>query len=129
MSPEVELRRLAGEAGGEPPAGYLVDELTFPGGEAVLTRALEVMTAVVGGAELPDWFKAQCIDDRAIQTCELKKWSLRAWKYWFQPENRRWWWWSAAVAGGELRLTILVRARPYLRGSLDWLFTASATAH
>jgi len=114
--------------GGRPPPDYLVEELRYPGGDEVLGRAREVMTAVLSGEELPGWFVAQCVDDSELQTCELKSWSLRAWKYWLQPENRRWWWWSAGVAGHEVRLTILVKARPYLRGSLDWLFKAAASA-
>ena len=126
MSPAEELRRVSGEVGGEPPEGYLAEELSYPGGDAVLGRAREVMTAVLTGADLPGWFVEQCVDDAGIQTCELKKWSLRAWKYWLDPENRRWWWWEAQAGDGEVRLTILVRARPYLKGSLDWLFTASA---
>jgi len=67
----------------------------------------------------------QCFDDSEIQTCNLDRWSLRAWKFWLAPENRRWWWWAAEPADGEIRVRALVRAKPYLRGSLDWLWKAS----
>ena len=110
------------------PAGYESDSLAFPGGDEALRRAREVMAAALTGAELPPWFKDFCIDDASIQTCEVKSWSLRAWRYWLQPENRRWWWWSAAVSGDEVRLGILVRSKPYLKGSLEWLFKAAAEA-
>ena len=129
MTPADELRHLRGEAADEPvPDGFALDELTFPGGEPVLERAREVMRAVLGGAPLPGWFVEQCVDDSAIQTCTLDRWSLRAWKFWLEPENRRWWWWSAEPAGDEVRLRALVRSKPYLRGSLDWLFKASVQA-
>jgi hypothetical protein len=128
MSPEAELRRVAGEVGGETPASYLVEEIGYPGDREVLDRAREVMTAVLTGDELPAWFVELCIDDTTIQTCELKSWSLRAWKFWLLPENRRWWWWSVDLAGEEIRFRALVHSKPYLRGSLDWLFKASASA-
>jgi hypothetical protein len=123
MNAERELRHVLGEGGGEPvPPGFEVDELTFPGGPDALARAREVMTAVLTDQALPGWFVAQCFDDTQIQTCTLDRWSLRAWRFWLAPENRRWWWWAAEPADGQIRFTALVRARPYLRGSLDWLF-------
>jgi hypothetical protein len=128
-----ELRHLSSGAGGEAPPGFELDRLTLPGGEEVLGRAREVMVAVLTEQPLPAWFVEQCVDDAAIQTCTLDRWSLRAWKFWLAPENRRWWWWSAALAGDgrggeEVRFDALVRSRPYLRGSLEWLFKAAANA-
>ena len=129
MSPAEELRHLGGEGAEDPiPAGFELDELDYPGGAAELERAREVMRAVLAGAPLPGWFTAQCVDDSVTQTCTLDRWSLRAWRFWLQPENRRWWWWSADPGEGRLRLRVLVRSRPYLRGSLDWLFRAAANA-
>ena len=129
MSPEQELRHVRAEDGSEPvPDGFEVDELGYPGGQMVLAKAREVMTAVLTGGALPLWFTSQCVDDRAIQTCTLDRWSLRAWKYWLEPANRRWWWWAADTDGEEVRFTALIRTRPYLRGSIDWLFTASFAA-
>jgi hypothetical protein len=83
------------------------------------------MTGVLTGQPLPGWFVEQCVDDSASQTCNVDRWSLRAWKFWLAPENRRWWWWAAEPADGQIRFSALVRARPYLRGSLDWLWKAS----
>lgn len=129
MTSAEELRHLAGQGAEEPvPAGFEIDRSSYPGGEPVLERARQVMRAVLEGEALPGWFVEQCVDDSAIQTCTLDRWSLRAWKFWLDPQNRRWWWWSAAVVGGEVRFEALVRSRPYLRGSLDWLFKASAAA-
>lgn len=129
MNAEDELRHVQGAAAADPlPAGFALDERTYPGGGADLGRAREVMTSVLTGEPLPAWFTAQCVDDSAVQTCTLDRWSLRAWLFWLTAENRRWWWWSAEPAGGEIRFAALVRARPYLRGSLDWLFTAARTA-
>jgi len=129
VRPAEELRHLEHHAWeGAVPDGFEVDELTFDGDEPVLEAAREVMRAVLEGQPLPGWFVEQCVDDSAIQTCTLDRWSLRAWKFWLEPDNRRWWWWSAEPAGGEIRFRALVRSRPYLRGSLDWLFKAAARA-
>jgi hypothetical protein len=134
VTPAAEIRHLRGDAGGEdPPPDHELDELRFPGGKEVLGRAREVMEAVLAEGPLPAWFVEQCVDDAAIQTCTLDRWSLRAWKFWLAPENRRWWWWSAALAddgrgGEEVCFAALVRSRPYLKGSLEWLFKAAANA-
>ncbi len=109
-----------------PPDGFLADRLTFPGGAAALVRAREVMSAVLTDRELPQWFIDQCVDDRKVQSCTLDRWSLRAWRFWLEADNRRWWWWAAEVEGDRVTMTVLVRAQPYLRGSLDWLFRAAA---
>ena len=128
MEAAEELRQVRGEGAGETlPAGFEVDGLTFPGGPEQLERAREVMTAVLTDQPLPAWFTAQCVDDTAVQTCTLDRWSLRAWKFWLRPENRRWWWWSADAADGSIKVRALVRAKPYLRGSLEWLFEAAAS--
>ncbi len=111
--------------GGEPPAGFEIDGQVYTGGATALERAREVMTAVLTERELPGWFVARCVDDSRVQSCTLDRWSIRAWRFWLQPENRRWWWWTARVEGDEVHLTVLVRAKPYLRGSLDWLFRAA----
>jgi hypothetical protein len=129
VNPEQELKHVRAEDGSEPVQdGFQLDELSYPGGQMVLAKAREVMTAVLSGEPLPVWFTSLCVDDSAIQTCNVDRWSLRAWKYWLEPENRRWWWWAAETDGEEIRFTALVRERPYLRGSIDWLFKASALA-
>ena len=129
LSPQEELRHVEEGPGTDPvPAGLEVDLLTYPGGEVVLARASQVLAAALRSEPLPEWFTAQCVDDAAIRDCEIERWSLRAWKYWLEPENRRWWWWAATTDGERIELTALIRARPYLRGSIDWLFKASAAA-
>jgi hypothetical protein len=126
VTPAEELRHLAGQGADDPvPEGFELDTQTYPGGEPVLERAGEVMRAVLGGETLPAWFVDQCVDDSTVQTCTLDRWSLRAWRFWLAPENRRWWWWSAEPGAEGIRLRALVRTRPYLRGSLDWLFKAA----
>ena len=128
MDAEQELRHVRGEGGGDPPPiGFELDELTFPGGPEALARAREVMAAVLTGQPLPGWFVDQCVDDAVIQTCNLERWSLRAWKFWLDRGNRRWWWWSAQPVDGRTRFTALVRTKPYLGGSLDWLWKASSS--
>jgi hypothetical protein len=129
MEPGRELERVRRGATGEAiPPGFELDTVEYEGGADVLALAREAMSAQLEGADLPPWFVERCIDDREIQTCEVRRWSLRAWRYWLEPENRRWWWWEAAVNGDTIRLTVLVRAKPYLRGSLDWLFTVAHEA-
>lgn len=126
MTSAEELARLGARPGEEPPPpGLEIDRVSYPGDAAVLARAREVMEAALRDGELPGWFTALCVDDARVQSCTLDRWSLRAWRFWLQPENRRWWWWGAETVGDEVRLAVLVRARPYLRGSLDWLFKAS----
>ncbi|MDQ6919228.1 MAG: hypothetical protein M3Z98_07695 [Candidatus Dormibacteraeota bacterium] len=126
MDAELELRHVRGEGAGDPvPPGFELDVLTFPAGPEALDRAREVMTAVLTGRSLPGWFVAQCVDDAEIQTCNVDRWSLRAWKFWLAPENRRWWWWAVEPADGQITVRALVRGKPYLRGSLDWLWKAA----
>ena len=127
LSPERELKHVIyGPSGDAPPDGAELDKLSYPGGEKALARARQVLSAVLRSQPLPDWFTAQCVDDAAIRDCEIERWSLRAWKYWLEPENRRWWWWNATTDGDRIELTAVIRSRPYLRGSIDWLFKASA---
>jgi hypothetical protein len=126
VNADEELRHLGSAGGDDPiPPGFELDELTYPGGPGALERAREVLNAVLSGQPLPGWFVEQCFDDSEIQTCNLDRWSLRAWKFWLAPENRRWWWWAAEPRDGQIRFSALVRAKPYLRGSLDWVWKAA----
>lgn len=124
-----ELRRVREGARNEPaPAGFEIDRVTYPGGDPELALAREALAAQLEGDELPGWFVERCIDDRDIKTCEVRRWSLRAWRYWLDPENRRWWWWDAHAGEGGIEVAVLVREKPYLRGALDWLFTVAREA-
>ena len=138
MTPAEELRHIREGAGGQAPPGEL-DTLEAPGGEGALARAREVLEAVVGrdgGGEwpsasewarlLPAWFVAACVDDAEVRDCVLDRWSLRAWTYWFQADNRQWRWWDARAADGRVVVDVLVLRRPYLRGALEWLLQVAA---
>lgn len=75
---------------------------------------------------LPAWFVDSCVDDRELKDCVLDQWSLRAWVYWFQPDQRAWRWWDAEPLDSKLRVHLLVRERPYLRGALEWLLRVAS---
>ena len=48
MKADQELRHVRAEDGSEPvPDGYELDRLSYPGGQMVLAKAREVMTAVL----------------------------------------------------------------------------------
>ena len=141
MEAERELAHLRAGAATEVPPGE-VDELVVScpeGAERLLTAVREVLEVVLAhqagpwpGVDewkqlLPEWFVSSCVDDRQVRDCVLDKWSLRAWTYWFQPDQRRWRWWDARADGHRLQVSLLVEERPYLRGALEWLLeTAGA---
>jgi hypothetical protein len=121
-----------------PPAGATA--LTYAcAGDAgeVLGRVREVLVEVIpaprpwpsldGWRErLPRWFVEACSDDVLISTCVVDKWSLRAWVWWFQPEQRRWTWWDGQATGDELVITVVpTDAGSLLLGALHWLLEAS----
>lgn len=142
MTAEEERGRLRSRDPEAPPGDSDTLVAACPdGAEAVLERVREVLDAVLANSGgpwpplddwkrlLPAWFVAACSDDVAVQSCVLDKWSLRAWIYWLQPEQRKWRWWGATAEGPDrLRIVLLVLARPYLRGSLEWLLKASGAA-
>ena len=135
-----ELERLAAggpQAGEEPPATPSVVAATFEGGAASVDAAwvrvrevLEIMAEprrpwpATGEwkALLPAWFVDSCSDDVTIVNCVLDKWSIRAWVYWFQPDQRRWLFWSRAAGDSELAVTVIPTGQgSLLLGSLEWL--------
>jgi hypothetical protein len=138
---ERELAHLrAGGAAEVLPGG--LDELVVScpeGAERVLAGVREVLEVVLAHQTgpwpsvdewkqlLPEWFVSCCVDDRQVRDCVLDRWSLRAWTYWFQPDQRHWRWWDARAGGDRLQVWLLVEQRPYLRGALEWLLrTAGA---
>lgn len=143
MDADREVDHLRAGAAGEHPPGDL-DELVVScpeGAERVLAGVREVLEVVLARQagpwpsvdewqqSLPSWFVSSCVDDRQVRDCVLDKWSLRAWTYWFQPEQRRWRWWDARAQGDRLQVWLVVLERPYLRGALEWLLqTAGAAA-
>ncbi len=136
---ELELERLTGAPPRtEAPAEIDVLEVRVADPQRAWGRVREVLTAVLEAPlgewpapdewrrRLPLWFVEACLDDAAVQDCNLDRWSLRAWVYWLQPERRGWRWWDAEAAGDVLRVRILVWERPYLRGALEWLLRVAA---
>ena len=131
-----QVRLASGPAPDErPPAGLVTVEAEAPAGtEAeVLARAREVLALVIAAPDpwpspdgwreiLPRWFTDACSDDERVTTCVLDKWSLRAWIWWFQPDQRRWLWWDAEAEGEQLRIRLApTGAGSLLLGSLEWL--------
>jgi len=106
----------------------------FPGGAAEgWGRVREVLDLVLAPPQpwpsleewariLPAWFVSRCTDDVRVQNCVIDKWSLRAWVWWFQPEQRRWTVAEARVDGGRLELDLEPTGQgSLLLGALEWL--------
>lgn len=75
---------------------------------------------------LPPWFVDSCSDDVRVINCVIDKWSLRAWIYWFQPDQRRWT--LTDVRAEDARLFIDIEPTgqgSLLLGSLEWLITVT----
>jgi hypothetical protein len=105
-----------------------------PGGaEPVRERVVEVLDAVFAPRTrwptldewkdiLPRWFVDSCSDDVTVVNCVIDRWSLRAWIYWFQPEQRRWTPAGVTGAGDLLRIDVEPTGQgSLLLGSLEWL--------
>jgi len=75
---------------------------------------------------LPEWFVSQCSNDVRVQSCVIDKWSLRAWVWWFQPEQRRWTLVDARAEGERLELDLEPTGQgSLLLGALEWLVKCS----
>jgi hypothetical protein len=71
---------------------------------------------------LPGWFVSQCTDDVNVQNCVVDKWSLRAWVWWFQPEQRRWRLLDARAEGERLEVDLEPTGQgSLLLGALEWV--------
>ena len=71
---------------------------------------------------LPAWFVSQCTDDVQVQNCVIDKWSLRAWVWWFQPEQRRWTLSRARIDGDQVVVDLEPTGQgSLLLGALEWL--------
>lgn len=71
---------------------------------------------------LPAWFVDACSDDVHVTNCVVDRWSLRAWIYWFQPEQRRWELRSIDAAGERLLIDVEPTGQgSLLLGALEWL--------
>lgn len=135
-----ELDRLRGGTDEQsPPAGLVTIVATCPPGAtaAVAQRVREVLEPLLeaprpwpppnGWRErLPGWFVDATSDDERVTTCVVDKWSLRAFVWWFQPEQRRWHWWDAKIDGERLRIRVApTGAGSLLLGSLEFLLKAA----
>lgn len=73
-------------------------------------------------ALLPAWFVDVCSDDVVVRNCVVDRWSLRAWIYWFQPEQRRWTLRSLTGDGDRLTFELEPTGQgSLLLGALEWL--------
>lgn len=107
------------------------------GAEVTVERAREVLKGVIPAPRpwpsleewrerLPAWFVDACSDDVVISTCVVDKWSLRAWVWWFQPEQRRWTWWDGRAEGDQIVMQLAsTGVGSLLLGALDWLMEAA----
>lgn len=138
MSTEAERIQHGPTDGEQPPADAVSLSYACPGGAAdVLQRVRDVLTRVVPAPSpwpslaewrerLPAWFVDACSDDVKISTCVVDKWSLRAWVWWFQPEQRRWTWWDGGADDGRLTLRLVPTGNgSLLLGALEWLLEAA----
>jgi|GEM_PF-970099 len=97
---------------------------------------------------LPGWFVSQCAREKTIEESqewfawwqtltseerlsekEKAPWSLRAWLFWFTPDNRTWFWWDSEITGAHtLLIHLCIVETPGALGALEWLLrTAGAT--
>ena len=114
---------------------------TCPGGaEAALQRVREVLDVVLAPRPswpstgewariLPAWFVAQCTDDVHVQSCVIDRWSLRAWVWWFQPDQRRFRLVEARAERERLELVVEPTGQGSLMtGALEWLIKCAGCA-
>jgi hypothetical protein len=94
---------------------------------------------------LPDWFLSACAPletkdeadkfmtwwrslppEQQAQAEREKDWSLGAWLYWMDPENRVWTWWDARVMDADrVMVAVEIVDWPFPWGALRWLFRAA----
>lgn len=118
---------------------------------AVLSRAKEVLEIVLAQETtdwpsvdewrsiLPAWFVQQSAAEISQEEAERRiqlpmeerlllsrRWSVSAFVFWFQPDERHWFWWTAALIDAHtLHITVLAQEFIFPWGSLDWLLRAS----
>lgn len=94
---------------------------------------------------LPNWFVSRCaqeMTDEEINSCDKqlrkksraeqirierkKDWSLSAWLYWFEPDNREWYWWGSEVKDANtLEIKVITLGWPFPWEALRWLLRAA----
>ena len=94
---------------------------------------------------LPNWFVSTCApevsnaeserwlswwrslpSEQQAQAVSEKQWTLRAWVYWFQRDQRNWFWWDARIENDScLQIFLQVDDWPCAMGAFEWLMRAS----
>ena len=91
---------------------------------------------------LPSWFVRQSEEEVSSEKAEQrlrlsleerielsKKWSVSAFVYWFQPNDRYWFWWDAtAETASSVSVTVMVEDLPFPWGALEWLLRTAGAA-
>ncbi|MHB8064327.1 MAG: hypothetical protein ACYDG2_17130 [Ruminiclostridium sp.] len=121
--------------------------------EVVLGRCKEVLKIVLENSVgkwpsidewrqlLPQWFIERCAREITMEEAEKRLslsieerkeinrkegWTLSAWIYWFNPEERKWFWWDAKIYEEDtIIITVECISWPFPWRSLEWLFIAS----
>lgn len=118
--------------------------------EIVLGRCKEVLRIVLENSMgkwpsmdkwrnlLPQWFIERCAREITMEEAEKRLnlsieerkeinrkegWTLSAWLYWFNPEERQWFWWDAKINDEDtIIITVECLSWPFPWGALEWLF-------
>jgi len=118
-----------------------------------LTKCKEVLLQVLNHTEdpwptveewrtiLPQWFVKKCAREISQEEAEKRillkmkeriritkeeGWTLSAWIYWFEPDERAWWWWDAIIQDEHsLIVTLETESWPFPWEALEWLLMLS----
>lgn len=66
------------------------------------------------------WWRSLPQAEQAVAASE-RRWTLEAWLYWMQPDQRTWSWAGSAVGEGVLVIEVETKEWPTAIGSLKWL--------
>lgn len=71
-----------------------------------------------------DWRRALPAEQQA-SVVDDKKWTLSAWLFWLQPDERQWYFWDSRVESkNQLRVQVQIVDYPLL-GALEWLLRSA----
>ena len=146
-----ELERLTSSKRPNSARGFIaeLEVETDDHSDVVVGRVKEVLGIVLSNATqqsleswkklLPKWFVLACADEitheEAVRRRNLPMeererlaahWTLSAWLYWFEPEQRFWEWWDVdCISEKSFTVQILVSEHPFPSGALEWLLRAA----
>jgi hypothetical protein len=139
MTPEEELLRLPqvgaeNELAGSKGLLRYVVQAAEP--SVVVGRSTDVLRVVLERSRawpppaewrrlLPVWFVDACAPDASEQQ---GAWTLDAWLYWLEPEQRSWFWWGAELTDSGVEVLVEVDSWPYPDGALRWLLVAAGAS-